>query len=161
MERNFKNVDLDIIQIEEGVMAEQNKYISSIQAVPTSLKRKSEKYAELNQEEISELRAVIGQLNWLSTSARPDISFDVLELSMAIKHPLVEDLIRANKLIHMLKADASRILFRALGAVEELQIDVFCDAAWGNLSDGSSAEGYVMLLSGPKLTMLYDILVKQ
>ena len=42
-------------------------------------------------------RVVIVQLNWLSTSTRPDISFDVLELSMAIKHPLIEDLIRANK----------------------------------------------------------------
>ena len=65
---------------------------------------------------------------------------------MAIKHPLVEDLIRANKLIHMLEADASRILFPVLGAVEELQID---DASWGNLSDGCSAEGYAILLSGP------------
>ena len=55
---------------------------------------------------------------------------------MAIKHPLAEDLIRANKLIHMLKADASRILFPVLGAVEELQIDVYSDASWGNLSDG-------------------------
>ena len=40
-------------------------------------------------------------------------------------------------------------LFPVLGAVEELQIGVYCDASWGNLSDGSSAEGYVILLSGP------------
>ena len=85
----------------------------------------------------------------MSTSTRPDISFDVLELSMAIKHPLVEDLIRANKLIDMLKANASRILFLVLSAAEELQVDVYCDASWGNLSDGSSAEGYIILLSGP------------
>ena len=56
------------------------------------------------------------------------MSFDVLELSMAIKHPLVEDLIRGNKLICMLKADASRILYSLLGAVKELQIDVYCDS---------------------------------
>ena len=67
---------------------------------------------------------------------------------MAIKHPLAEDLVRANKLIHMLEADASRILFPVLGAVETLQIDVYCDASWGNFSDGSSAEGHVILLSG-------------
>ena len=149
MEGNFRSVGLDITQTEEGVIAEQNNYISSIQPIPISLKCKSEKHAELNQEEISELRAVIGQLNWLSTSTRPDISFDLLELSMTIKHPLAEDLIRANKLIHLLKADASRILFPVLGAVEELQIDVYCDASWGNLSNGSSTEGYVILLSGP------------
>ena len=146
MEGNFRYVGLDITQTEESVIAEQNNYISSIQPIPISLKRKSEKHAKLNQEEISELRAVIGQLNWLSTSTRPDISFDVLELSMAIKHPLAEDLVRANKLIHMLEADASIILFPVLGAVEELQIDVYCDASWGNFSDGSSAEGHVILL---------------
>ena len=68
MEGNFRYVCLDITQTEQGVIAEQNNYISSIQLIPISLKGKSEKYAELNQEEISELRAVIGQLNWLSTS---------------------------------------------------------------------------------------------
>ena len=78
MEGNFRYVGLDITQTEEGVLAEQNNYISSIQPIPVSLKRKSEKYAELNQEEISELRAVTGQLNWLLTSTRPDMSFDIL-----------------------------------------------------------------------------------
>ena len=78
MEGNFRYIGLDITQTEEGVIAEQNNYISSIQPIPVSLKHKSEKYAELNQEEISELRAVIGQLNWLLTSTRPDMSFDIL-----------------------------------------------------------------------------------
>ena len=82
-------VYLDITQTEEGAIAKQNNNISNIQPIPISLKRKSEKYAEL----IQELRAVIGQVNWLSTSIRPDVSFDVLEVSMAIKHLLVEDLI--------------------------------------------------------------------
>ena len=68
---------------------------------------------------------------------------------MAIKHPLVEDHIRANKLIHMLKADTSRILFPVRGVVEELQIDIYCDASSENLSDRYSAEGYVIWLSGP------------
>ena len=68
---------------------------------------------------------------------------------MAIKHPLDEDLIRTNRLIHMLKADASRIFFPVLIAVEGLQIDVYCDSSWGNLGAGSSAEGCVILLSGP------------
>ena len=50
MEGNFQYVGLDITQTEEGVIAEQNNYSSSIQPIPLSLKRKSEKYAELNQE---------------------------------------------------------------------------------------------------------------
>ena len=83
MEGNFKYVGFDIIQTEEGIISEQNNYINSIQPIPISPKRKSEKYAELNQEEISELRAVIGQMSWVATSTRPDINFDVLELSMA------------------------------------------------------------------------------
>ena len=74
MEGNFKYVGFDIIQTEEGIISEQNNYINSIQPIPISPKRKSEKYAELNQEEISELRAVIGQLSWVATSTRPDIS---------------------------------------------------------------------------------------
>ena len=147
MEGNFKYVGFDIIQTEEGIISEQNNYINSVQPIPTSPKHKSEKYAELNQEEISELRAVIGQLSWVATSTRPDISFDVLELSMAIKHPLVEHIIKANKLIQMLKSYPCRILFPVLGDVQSIQIYVYFDASWGNLSDGSSAEGYIILLS--------------
>ena len=48
MEGNFSYVGLDITQIEKGVIAEQNNCISSIQPIPIRLKRKSEKYAELN-----------------------------------------------------------------------------------------------------------------
>ena len=50
MEGNFRYVGLAITQTEEGVIAEQNNYISSIQPIPISPKYKSEKYAELNQE---------------------------------------------------------------------------------------------------------------
>ena len=49
MEGNFKYVGFDIIQTEEGIISEQNNYINSIQPIPISPKRKSEKFAELNQ----------------------------------------------------------------------------------------------------------------
>ena len=39
MEGTFRYVGLDITQTEEGVIAEQNNYISSIQPIPISLKR--------------------------------------------------------------------------------------------------------------------------
>ena len=66
---------------------------------------------------------------------------------MAIKHPLVEHIIKANKLIQMLKSYPRRILFPVLGDVQSIQINIYCDSSWENLSDGSSAEGYIILLS--------------
>ena len=47
----------------------------------------------------------------------------------------------------MLKSYPCMILFPVLGDVQSIQINVYCDASWGNLSDGSSAEGYIILLS--------------
>ena len=67
---------------------------------------------------------------------------------MAIKHPLVEDLIRANKLVHMLKADANRILFLVLGTVEELQIDVTV-MHLGETLVMHPVQKAILLLSGP------------
>ena len=46
----------------------------------------------------------------------------------------------------MLKSCPCRILFPVLGEVQSIQINVYCDASWGNLSDRSSAEGYIILL---------------
>ena len=77
-----------------------------------SAKRASEKYSHLNDKETRDLREVIGQLNWICTQTRPDISYDVLELSMATKHPQVEHLLKANKIIRKAKENNMQLVFQ-------------------------------------------------
>ena len=90
-----------------------------------------------------------GHANWLASQTRPDISFDVLNLSCDInKNPVVSHLIEANKMILKIKNKESKLVFPNLGTVDDLKIVAFTDA-YANLPDGtSSAGGYVILLVG-------------
>ena len=91
-----------------------------------------------------------GQLNWVATQIRPDVSY-VLDLSMKLqKRPTVEDLPTANKTVKKLEIDRkSGIFFPKIGDFEDLKFDVFCDPAHANLPDGcSTCQGHIILLSG-------------
>ena len=46
---------------------------------------------------------MIGQLNWLATQTRPDLSYDVCELSSMLKQENVECLKQANRVARKAK----------------------------------------------------------
>ena len=63
--------------------------------VPRELKRSD----LINQAGKSPLRQAVGQANWAARRTRPEVSFDLMELSMKFNSTTVADLIRANKVI--------------------------------------------------------------
>ena len=48
-------------------------------------------------EEKEKYRSLVGQLGWLSSNSRPDLAFDVLELSCKVSCPTIGDVVSANK----------------------------------------------------------------
>ena len=149
---NFKYVGLHIEQVlssKKNIVIQQNNYIDTMTQIQISAKGASEKYSHLNDKETRDLREVIGQLNWICTQTRPDISYDVLELSMATKHPQVEHLLKANKIVKKAKGEQYAISFPVQGSVSELKIYVYFVASYANLPDGfSSAGGHFIFLMG-------------
>ena len=148
-ETSFKCIGLNTSYHTNHIEICQKDYADSIKYITISQQRKSEKFHLLNSDEEHILRKVIGQANWLASQTRPDISFDVLNLSCDInKNPVVSHLIEANKMIRKIKTKESKLVFPNLGTVDDLKIVAFADA-YANLPDGtSSAGGYVILLVG-------------
>ena len=148
-ESSFKCIGLNTSYHTNHIEICQKDYADSIKYITISQQRKSEKFHLLNSDEEHILRKVIGQANWLASQTRPDISFDVLNLSCDInKNPVVSHLIEANKMIRKIKTKESKLVFPNLGTVDDLKIVAFTDA-YANLPDGtSSAGGYVILLVG-------------
>ena len=144
---NFKYVGLNISNTEKGIIIDQEQYGESLEEIHIPLHRKGDKQSPLNKEEQEYLMSVAGQINWLATQTRPDLSYEALELNMAKKDPKIDNIHKANKAIRQAKRK-SNILYSRLGEKEDLQILVYSDAAWGNLPDGtSSGQGHIIFIN--------------
>ena len=143
----FKYIGLDMCNTDKGLFIQQQSYVDEMKPMEISTKRKQDRQAFLNKEEIRKFRGKVGQLNWISTQSRPDVTYDVLCLSTVTKHPQVQHILEVNKAIKKVKGRESGILYQRLGKFEDLSLEVYTDAAWANLPDGhSSTSGYIIFL---------------
>ena len=143
---SFRYIGLNIEHSDDGLILHQRDYINEIHALPITFLGEIRDKDGLNIEEHTLLRELVGQFNWLSNQSRPDISYDVLELSMSVKNATIAQIKQANKLVKRVNGEDITIRFPCLGKSNEMRILLFSDA---NLIDGvSSAEGYIILLAG-------------
>ena len=145
----FKYIGLEVSTNQNETTLSQSIYIKSVKQIPITPSRKLRKNDKVTFEEEKLLRSAIGQLNWVATQTRPDLSYDVLELSMITNRATVDHLLQANKVIRKLKSEALQIKFPRLGELSNLKLILFNDASFANLPDGtSSTGGRVVFLSG-------------
>ena len=146
---NFKYIGLRITQQDKHIIMDQDAYVEGLLPIPINASRASQKQETLNKEEITQLRSIIGQINWVANQTRPDVCFENLELSVSMKDPKIEDIIKANKVVKKLRYDDSYVCFPQLGKIKQMRLALFCDASYANLSDGaSSAGGFIVFLVG-------------
>ena len=145
--RAFKYIGMELEQDDYGIRINQNLYSESIK--PISIKVDRHKDSFVDKEEYDDLRTLIGQLNWLCINTRPDIAYDVLELSCDLKKPKVRNLIKANKVLKKIKLNQCNLYFPKLGNLNNIKIVTYSDASHANLPDGtSSAGGFMVFLQG-------------
>ena len=143
----FKYIGLEIHQDNTGITLDQKSYIETVNPIILPRNKLSKKNDNLNKDESDQLRCLVGQLNWLCTQTRPDICHEVLELSSALKHPVINDILMANKCLRKVKMEECSIRFPFLGDINNLKLISFSDASHANLSDGySSGGGYIIFL---------------
>ena len=140
-ESKFKYIGHMIEQREDRVIMHQSPYIESVDAIVVS----GPKEKLLDPEEQSMYRAICGQLNWIASHSRPDISFDVCYLSTKLNSATVGDAQKANKTLKKIKHECVELTYRELKA--PLHLEIYCDASYANLPNGSSQGGFITFLS--------------
>ena len=101
----------------------------------------------LIQKRLRSFRALVGMLNWIVQTTRPDLYFDLVDLSTRFGSGTVEDLNRVRKILVKLKAEKSELVFPDLGSFSEWKIVAYTDASLGNLNSGvNSCGGMVVFL---------------
>ena len=144
--QSFTYIGLNLSAEPKGIFIDQHKYASCLEPVKISRQRASLKNSDLTDAEKTDFRCLLGQLNWLSTQTRPDLAFDVCELSSSFKKATVEDLLRLNKLVLRAKGDILKILFPKMSCVQSCSIMCYSDASFANLPDGGSQGGFIIFL---------------
>ena len=144
--RSFKYISVNITQDDDIIGLHQNDYIDSLEEICLSRERASQRRNQLGKQELEEFRALVGQLNWLSTQTRPDVAFDVCELSTVVSNATVEDVIRANKVVKKVKQRNVTLQFKALDGSDGYSLECYSDASFGNLPGGGSQGGFVIFL---------------
>ena len=98
------------------------------------------------------MRGIIGKFNWVCYQTRPDLSYDLLELSMNVNKAQVKDVKLSTKMVNHLNNHPVKVMCPKLPG-DEWYITVFTDASKNTLPDGeSSAMGYIILLTNGHIT---------
>ena len=74
--------------------------------------------------------------------------FDTCILASTLKHGTVQTWHEANKVVKKLKSEHVTLKFQNLGDDDSLKLVVFSDASMGNLPDGGTQGGHLIVLMG-------------
>jgi hypothetical protein len=102
----------------------------------------------LSNEDSRDLKRLNGQLMWLSSHTRPDLAYDVCDLSTSATGATQSEISRANKVVRRLKSDRVQLVYEHLGDMQNVELVCYADASYGNLRGGASQGGYVIFMKG-------------
>ena len=110
--------------------------------------RQANKNDPCTDSESTQYQQIVGMLNWLAKQTRPNICFDVCQLTSPLKNPIIANIVKANKVLRRIKENPLVVRFPNLGELDQLQLQCYSDASLANLSSGKSAGGHVIFLVG-------------
>lgn len=120
----------------------QNQRISGIPML--LMEGKAAVTSPLNENEISQHRAIIGKLQWASNNARPDIAASASLLAQRISGCKALDGLDLNKLVKKAKSTKHEIKFNPMQ--NDAELIVCSDSAFGSRADGASQMGCYAVL---------------
>ena len=147
----FKYVGLNIRREDSKIVLLQDEYVNELKLFEINSFKDD---TDLSSDEMRLLRDVRGQLLWISSQTRPDLSFDTLEMNVSRNQASIKTLKRCLKVVKKAKERSSILVFRPNG--EDIKLHVFADDGFCNLPDKlSSTAGFVILLVGEKGSCIY------
>ena len=137
----------------------QNEYTEEIKVV--EIDKPNQKDHKLLPLETQQLRRVAGQLNWVSTHLRPDMTYAASVVSSSIKDATVRDLVKANRFIKLLKCNELVLSFPHISDLQNASLVCFSDASFANLKCSGSHGGLLVFLQGRNGKYVISLAVKK
>ena len=145
--KNLQYCGCDIQQHDDNITLQQTAYLHKQKPITITPQRKAQQHEPLNHKETTQLRALIGSLQWPSTQSAPHLQCAVSQLAGKVSKGTVSSLELGNKVLRMAKANADVGLhYHALGDVNDITFLVFSDATYASRDDLSSQGGYLLCM---------------
>ena len=128
-----------------------NKFITEASITRERSRKRQE---SLTAQELSMLRGVLGTASWRAQRMSTQFAADVSLLLSVTAHPVVQDLLEANKLVRDIRRSSAQSLhFHSFNETpwQQLVFASWADASDRPYPDGSRTGGYVMTLATEKL----------
>ena len=133
---------MDFATVEGGVELQHDININNLQPVLMDSLRALEHDSPLIDCKTDKLSSKIGQLLWVARQNRPDFMFDTCILASILKHGAMQIMHKANKVVKKVRTCHPKIL----EIDDSLKLVVFSDAFMGNLPDGGTQGGHIVLM---------------
>jgi hypothetical protein len=103
-EGTFKQCGVRIQQMDDGsIVQDQEEYLQTIEEIQLESQRSKQGSSLVTEAERSELRALLGALQWLVTQSRPDASVDVNLIQSEVTTATVDTIHTANKIVRKIR----------------------------------------------------------
>ena len=129
-----------------SIKVSQKDYAEGLEFVRVSRHRRRRREPPVTEEERKQTRVVLGELNWLVSSSRPDLAAFCSLLQQRVNNACVKDLVEVNKAVAMARD------FSCVGGGEvvkpipeqDVEFCVWSDALWANPTEKKSQRGYII-----------------
>ena len=153
---SFRFCGLDIKQEKGKIVVSMEDYAEAI--LETEIPKRAKNEDKLNADQMTVMRGLAGQTQWLAQQCRIDIAYGAHQLSKRSRQATIKDLKYANSLVKKVKSRVSRVEYKSIGKEEDMVVFGFSDADFkaGEKSTG----GQVILLGNKKDDRVSPILWK-
>ena len=141
---SFKYIGMDISVTNLKIELSMNEYVFAVNPLDMSL-FPSDKAAKLSAKETLVLKRVAGQINWVATQSRPDMSYENCVIGNSMKNPTVNDARLINRAIRKMKRDNVSLSFNSVKILKSTLV-AFCDASFASLPNGGSQGAFIIFL---------------
>ena len=144
--QQFTYTGIEMHQLADySITMSQGKYVRNIAAIKISPERRQQEQAPINEQELRDLRALVGSLQYASVNTRPDISCKLSLIQTEIQKATVSTLLEANRLLHETKKHSSvQVKIQSIPP-EQIRFIAFSDASFSSAKTPDSRAGSIVL----------------
>ena len=146
----FKQCGVRVQQNDQGeIIQDQEEYMATVTEIDIKPARAKELNQSVTEHERTELRALLGGMQWIVGQTQIDGAVDVNILQSDVTIATVETLLTANKILRKLKQHMQKLYTRKI--LGDINFVAWSDASWANRKSGSSTGGYIIGMCGPEV----------